>query len=427
MGTGRGVRRMEVRRVRRTRERECRGNARRNLDAWVDANLPMAMRARAKACWFRGWKQQLALLLEAYGGRREDGGVASFETQRSRSDVLYLAFGQLREKLGCKLQDVRVFRTRHLQRLIAHWKESGIEASTINLRLSVLRTFARWIGKAGVVPGVKDLGSIGFEPEVAARVTYATRDKSWDATDATTDHHSSAASAKGTSRRQRPTTDDPVASVERQRGVRDRGLVLPALGAGIDANAGDLVPSQFDKEGVLAAIDAADRRYGLIFRVQDAFGLRRLEAIMFRPHEDDRGDHLAILAGTKGGRSRKVPIATAAQRALVNECKEAVEKGDSLSGKDLTLKAARRRYKHLAEKVGITRAGLGVTGHGLRHGYLHREYRREVGVDVPVRDASAPRPRGRIARDARRRLAEAMGHSRTSILTAYGGTHRWRT
>lgn len=414
MGMGRGVRRMEVRRVRRARERECRGNARRNLDAWVDAQLPMAMRARAKACWFRGWKQQLALLLEAYGGRREDGGVASFETQRSRSDVLYLAFGQLREKLGCKLQDVRVFRTRHLQRLIAHWKESGIEASTINLRLSVLRAFARWIGKAGVVPGVKDLGSIGFGPEVAARVTYATRNKSWDV------HGAHRSSELG-----RP-HQSPVASAKDPRGVSDRGLVQPALGAGIDANARDPVPSQFDKEGVLAAIDAADRRYGLIFRVQDAFGLRRLEAIMFRPHEDDRGDHLAILAGTKGGRPRKVPIATPAQRALVNECKEAVAKGDSLSGKGLTLKAARRRYKHLAEKVGITRAGLGVTGHGLRHGYLHREYRREVGVDVPVREASAPRPRGRIARDARRRLAEAMGHSRASILTAYGGTNRRR-
>jgi integrase len=348
--------------VRRARQRESRGNARRNLDAWVDGHLPIGMRARAKACWFRGWRQQLALLLEAFGRRREDGGVASFETHRSRSDVLYLAFGQLREVLGCKLQDVRVFRTRHLRKLLAHWTAQGIEASTINLRLSVLRGFARWIGKAGVVPGTKDLGSIGFGREVAARVTYATSDKSWD-------------------------------------GV-------------------------FDKERVFREVEVADRRYGLIFRVQDAFGLRRLEAIRFRPHEDDRGDHLAILAGTKGGRPRQVPVATAEQRALVEECKAAVEQGDSLSGKEVALKVARRRYKHLAEKLGITRAALGVTGHGLRHGYLHRRYREELGIEVPVRGAGVGRRTGRQAREAKRRMAEEMGHSRSSVLAAYSGTVR---
>ena len=352
------------RHARRARRRESHGNARRNLDAWVDQHLPMAMRARAKACWFRGWRQQLALLLEAYGRQREDGRVASFETHRSRSDVLYLAFGQLREKLGCKLQDVRVFRTRHLKELIAYWTAQGIEASTINLRLSVLRTFARWIGKAGVVPGTKDLASIGFAPEVAARVTYATRDKSWD------------------------------------RAV--------------------------DKEAIFRAIDGADRRYGLIFRMQDAFGLRRLEAIRFRPHEDDCGDRLEILAGTKGGRLRHVPVAAAEQRALIDECKAAVEKGDSLSGKEVALKVARRRYKHLAEKFGATRAGLGVTGHGLRHGYAHRRYRDAFEVEPPVRDSQASRPHGAAAREAKRRIAEALGHSRSAITTAYNGPARPR-
>ncbi len=159
--------------------RESRGNARRKLDAWVDANLPLALRARAKARWFAGWRQQLALLLEAYGRRREDGGVASFETHRSRSDVLYLAFRQLREELAFKLQDVRIFRTRHLRGLVSLWMVQGIEASTINLRLSVLRAFARWIGKAGVVPKTADLGRIGFTPCVAARHSAAREDKSW--------------------------------------------------------------------------------------------------------------------------------------------------------------------------------------------------------------------------------------------------------
>ncbi len=306
-----------------------------------------------------GWRQQLALLLEAYGRVREDGGVASFETTRSRSDVLYLAFRQLREELGCKLQDVRIFRTRHLRKLVSLWVSQGIEASTINLRLSVLRAFARWIGKAGVVPKTNDLGRIGVSPRCAARVSVAMEDKSWE-------------------------------------GV--------------------------DREAVFRAVDAVDRRYGLIFRVQDAFGLRRLEAIRFCPHEDDRGDRLCIFAGTKGGRLRYVPVATAEDRALVASCKEVVAPHDSLSGKDVPLKLARRRYKHLAERFGITRCGLGVTGHGLRHGYIHRRYRAAFGVEVPVRDGGAPRVAGDAAEAAKKEIAEAVGHSRASILTAYAGT-----
>ena len=338
--------------------REARGNARRNLDAWVDAHLPMEMRARAKARWFAGWRQQLALLLEAYGRRREDGGVASFETTRSRSDVLYLAFRQLREELGCKLQDVRIFRTRHLRKLVSLWISQGIEASTINLRLSVLRAFARWIGKAGVVPRTNDLGRIGMSPRCAARVSVAMEDKSWEG---------------------------------------------------------------MDKEAVFRAIDAEDRRYGLIFRIQDAFGLRRLEAIRFCPHEDDRGDRLCIFAGTKGGRLRFVPVASAEDRALVHACKEVCTPHDSLSGKDVPLKLARRRYKHLAERFGITRLGLGVTGHGLRHGYIHRRYREAFGVEVPVRDGDSPRAAGTAAVEAKKDIAEAAGHSRASIISAYTG------
>ena len=92
------------RRVRRGREcrRESRGNARRNLDAWVDARLPCELRARAKARWFAGWRQQLALLLQAFGRVREDGKIAAFETTRSRGDVLFLVFRQLREELDRK-------------------------------------------------------------------------------------------------------------------------------------------------------------------------------------------------------------------------------------------------------------------------------------------------------------------------------------
>ncbi len=97
---------------------------------------------------------------------------------------------------------------------------------------------------------------------------------------------------------------------------------------------------------------------------------------------------------------------------MLAACQEVVGTGDSLSGKDVPLKLVRRRYKHLAEKFGITRRRLGVTGHGLRHGYVHRRYRDAFGVEAPVR------------RDSKTDIAESLGHSRTSILSAYAGSEQ---
>ena len=47
-------------------------------------------------------------------------------------------------------------------------------------------------------------------------------------------------------------------------------------------------------------------------------------------------------------------MASVADRALVHACKEVCTPHDSLSGKDVPLKLARRRYKHLAERFRIT-------------------------------------------------------------------------
>ena len=113
--------------------------------------------------------------------------------------------------------------------------------------------------------------------------------------------------------------------------------------------------------------------------------------------------------------------AAAEDRALLASCREVVAPHDSLSGKDVPLKLARRRYKHLAERFGITRLGLGVTGHGLRHGYIHRRYRQTFGVEVSVRDGDSPRVVGAAAEEAKKEIAEAVGHSRASVISAYTG------
>ena len=359
------------------RVRDRKENARRKLNAWVERCLPPEVREQAKARWFNGGtREQLAILLKSFGSIRENGKVASFETLKARQETLYLAFGQLRDELGCKMADVRVFKAKHVRRLIGLWIAKGNEPSTINKRLSILRTFARWIGKPGVVPGVDKLAHVGYSPKVAARRSAATEDKSW---------------------------------------------------------------GHVEKEALIARVEQYDLRYGLILRLQDLFGLRKLEAIMFCPHEDHREgfiqvwdgepakswEHLAILAGTKGGRFREVIVETDAQRALITRCKAVVEPQDSMSGKLLrSLQAARRRYDSVAGKFGIRKRALGKTGHGLRHGYVHEQYRQAFGQEPPVRDPESPRPKGPNARQKRKEIMLAVGHSRPTIITAYSGPAR---
>ena len=53
--------------------------------------------------------------------------------------------------------------------------------------------------------------------------------------------------------------------------------------------------------------------------LQQAFGLRREEAIKFIPDYADQGDHLVLKPSwTKGGKARVIPVRTAEQRAVLN-------------------------------------------------------------------------------------------------------------
>jgi integrase len=63
----------------------------------------------------------------------------------------------------------------------------------------------------------------------------------------------------------------------------------------------------------------ADEHVRTSLRLQEAFGLRREEAIKFQPAFADRGDHIALkVSWTKGGRERTVPITTATQRVVLD-------------------------------------------------------------------------------------------------------------
>jgi site-specific recombinase XerD len=121
-----------------------------------------------------GWKASLAGVLKAHNGARHDGAVASFATQDKRADVLYAGFKGL-HALGFRMDTVMSLRGKHIEALVNDWRARGFFASTLHNNLSIFRTFAEWIGKAGMVRGIEHyMGS-----ETAARSSIASQDRTW--------------------------------------------------------------------------------------------------------------------------------------------------------------------------------------------------------------------------------------------------------
>lgn len=121
-----------------------------------------------------GWKGTLAAVLKVHNGARRDGAVASFATQDKRADVLYAGFRRLRE-LGFRMETVTSLRGRHVEALAKDWHARGFSASSLHNNLSIFRSFAKWIGKAGMVRDIEHY----LGPGTTARSSIAREDKSW--------------------------------------------------------------------------------------------------------------------------------------------------------------------------------------------------------------------------------------------------------
>jgi hypothetical protein len=142
---------------------------------------------------------------------------------------------------------------------------------------------------------------------------------------------------------------------------------------------------------------------------------------MLRPAEAARNPQtLAVTRGTKGGRPREVPI-----EARLDILEEAARLSNGFTGStvpaDRTLKQWRDWYYYVLDKHGVTRKGLGVTSHGLRHGFLQSLYARVAGVPAPVK-RSGEKPDREDHLEAMRRVVEAAGHSRVTKANAYLST-----
>lgn len=319
------------------------------------------------------WRYVLDLILKQHNwqhAKKHKG--RSHKTQHQHKRFCYWLFEFLRHnpEKSFKL-DPRSLSGRHIDVVMAHWRRRAQEGSmapaTVALYLSFLRTFMGWIGKAHVM---KPSQHYFDNPAHYQRSYCASEDKSF--------------SAKG-----------------------------------------------IDAAELIREVEAYDVHVAASMWLICAFGLRKKESVMLRPHMDvvtaeqaRKSDAVAFYLdthrGTKGGRRRYVPIDTQLRQQVIEHVKPVARKPEhSVSDPALNLEQALNRYSYVMKKFGITRAMLGVTGHGLRHESAASVYQAITGALPPV--AGGPQINRALDDAARREVAEQLGHGRVQIVNAYLG------
>lgn len=312
------------------------------------------------------WKAELNGIIQEFNHLTKKGDrKASTRTRNARSDALFQGFGELRQ-LGYKIENPRNFKELHMRALVAHWESKGLAPATIQNRISFFRIFAEWIGKGNMI---KDSEIYCSSPEVVKRMQVAQEDKSWSAKD----------------------------------------IDMPKL---------------------LLEIEGYSKHAAAQLLMIHAFGLRRNEALCFKPNLhwtiENGISQIRVRDGTKGGRERLMVVATPQQEAVLLYAKQVAgkQKNASICYPYITLKQAEQRYNYIMRKFGLTKAELGVTGHGLRHQYANNRYEQLSGMQSPVRGGEKPSGEDIEADiNARYRVSEELGHSRLSVTAAYYGSY----
>ena len=95
--------------------------------------------------------------------QNRDGG---FSTQATRSRILDLAANQL-HALGFRHMRPTSLKPKHVDALIAHWREQGISTGTLKNRLSALRWWAKKVNRESIMPRGNTAYGIGARTYVA--------------------------------------------------------------------------------------------------------------------------------------------------------------------------------------------------------------------------------------------------------------------
>ncbi|WP_250508132.1 integrase domain-containing protein [Caballeronia sp. GAFFF3] len=278
----------------------------------------------------------------------------SVKTQSFRLRRLCRSFVELRQ-IGFALQTPYALREKHIEALVALWHKEGQSPGTIENKLTYFRAFTKWINKPTVVKTMSEY--IDPDAHDFRRSYVATEDKSWD-------------------------------------------------GNGIDA------------VKILEEIARTEPVIAMQMKLQAAFGLRVEESFLLRPKDAVRKDgKLNVVHGTKGGRARVVPIEFKMDVLL-----EAAHHTNRSTGSTIPDGYTKTQWKDhfytVLKRYGVTKAGLGVTCHGLRHQFLQQMFEKYAGVPAPIK-RSDERADPALHREAMQAVVEAAGHSKAQKAGAY--------
>ncbi|OGT01905.1 MAG: hypothetical protein A3F73_00180 [Gallionellales bacterium RIFCSPLOWO2_12_FULL_59_22] len=290
-----------------------------------------------------------------------------YSTQAKREQVV-LDFFMALIYLGYKIESVHSLKQKHLVAVfnfleIAGEDKRGQAPSTIQNKISIMRTFCGWIGKAGMV-------------------------------------------------------GDSYKYVRDKTSVRRTNVVQDDL---------SWVGNRVDVQEIVAKIrEMGDERVAVWVEQCWVFGIRIQESVLMRPGIGDKGEALYVREGTKGGRDRHVPIKTPEQRAVLEKAKALMDKKTGFLGKrGKTPEQNYQHFRDfMRKKMGITKADKGVTCHGLRHQYAQEQHKDLAGVDAPIKGGDISVVTPDEYNSVTRTLMEHLGHSRVSIGSAYYGSRR---
>ncbi|QQM32359.1 integrase domain-containing protein [Martelella lutilitoris] len=155
--------------------------------------------------------------------------------------------------------------------------------------------------------------------------------------------------------------------------------------------------------------------------LQAHFGLRREEAMKFRPQYAIGRDLISLKASwTKGGRPRVIPITTLQQRQVLQHLQKLVPGDGSLIPPQLTYVEQLKQYEYQTLKAGMRNT------HGFRHTYAQQRYKVLTGQPCPINGGKLWQdmtPEEKTAdRTARQTIALELGHGRISITDTYLGS-----
>jgi site-specific recombinase XerC len=307
---------------------------------------------------------------------------AAFGRERTVSDKTLTDYGHelhraisLLKACRMPIQNITDIGRKHVVALCKHWEAQGLEDKTINKYVSTLRRFLGLVGKFGAIPSGAEWHQILRDNGVTA-------------------------GTRGCS-----------LLPEFPKGWRDHGV---------------------DPDPIIAAIGIEEPVVAAQMQLQLEFGLRANESVQIIPADSDKGDHIMVWRGTKGGKGRRTnfssnPEKRAAQRHALAKARElaSLHPKRCLAIPGLSLRDMKNRMLYLARKHGVRRDDLGITLHGLRHQFASDLFTELTGLPAPVLQQVAPEEYQRNSDKVQAALLEIsrqMGHERTPIVHAYTGS-----